>query len=119
MKQIGWIAIVGGVVLLEVATAPGQLSGQGWELKRSESSNRVQFTVKRWLHGSSWTNGNAVPLTDFRGFSLDMLNHAGPAKFEYVQDAGRLLCQGRFAWGRGSGNFTFKADPKLANELKR
>ena len=60
-----------------------------------------------------------MSLANFRGFSPDMLDHSGPARFEYVQDAGTLKCEGRFTWGRGSGSFTVTPNPAFATELNR
>ena len=120
MKEFGWFAVIAGAVVLEIATAPGTaLSGDAWKLSRSGSPGMVHFTIERSRHWSHSVNGSDVPLANFHGFSLDMLDHSGPAKFEYVQDAGRLQCQGKFAWGRGSGNFTLTPNPSYVAELDR
>src|SRR5579863_9132149 len=98
------IVIVSGA-LVAVLIATGQVSldsRQEWKLKRSDSPGMVHFTVERWKPGSHWTNSTDVPFADFRGLSRDTLEQGGPAKFEYVQDAGRLLCQGDFSWSHGS-----------------
>src|SRR5436190_2592218 len=39
--------------------------------------------------------------------------------FEYVHDAGTLVCKGGFTWGRGSGSFRFQPDPRYTAELKK
>ena len=36
-----------------------------------------------------------------------------------MQDPGRLLCEGRFSFGRGSGTFTFAPNPEFVAALKR
>ncbi len=118
MKEFGWFAVIAGAVMLEVLTAPGTpLSGQGWKLSRSGAPGKVHFTMERRRPGNREINSSDVPLANFRGFSLDMLDHSGPAKFEYVHDAGSLLCEGRIAWGRGSGSFTLKPNPAFVSEL--
>ena len=93
----------------------------GWQLHPSLSLNQVHFVVR---HSNGWTvfpavtvSGRDVPLDRFRGFSLSMLASPGPAKFEYVADAGRLLCEGRFLMGAGSGSYTFVADPAFVSAL--
>ena len=48
-----------------------------------------------------------------------MLASPGPAKFEYVADAGRLICEGRFLMGAGSGSYTFAADPAFVSALQQ
>ena len=120
MKELGWFAVIAGAVIFEVLTAPGTaLSGHAWKLSRSSQSGMVHFTVERSRPGSRSVNGSDVPLANFRGFSLDMLGHSRPARFEYVQDAGRLVCQGKFLWGRGSGSFTVAPNPEFVAELNR
>ncbi len=76
----------------------------GWQLHPSLSLNQVHFVVRHSNGFDNWTSGRDVPLDRFRGFSLSMLASPGPAKFEYVADAGRLLCEGRFLMGAGIGN---------------
>jgi hypothetical protein len=67
----------------------------------------------------NWISGRDVPFDRFRGFSLSMLASAGPAKFEFVADAGRLLCEGRFLMGSGSGSYTLAADPAFVTALQQ
>jgi hypothetical protein len=90
----------------------------GWQLQPSLSLNQVHFVVRHSNGFDNWTSGRDVPLDRFRGFSLSMLASPGPAKFEYVADAGRLLCEGRFLMGSGSGSYTFVADPAFVSALR-
>jgi hypothetical protein len=120
MRDFGWFIIIAGAVILEVVTAPGtSLSGQSWKLSRSGAPGMVHFTVERSRAGSRSVNGSDVPIANFRGFSVEKLDHSGPLQFEYVQDAGRLSCQGRVSWGRASGNFTLSPNPDFVAELNR
>ena len=90
-----------------------------WRMTPSLSVNHVHFTVRHSnIHGN-WSNSRDVPLDRFRGFSLAMLASPGPAKFEYVADAGRLLCEGRFLVGTGSGSYTFTRDPAFVAALQQ
>ena len=81
-----------GVALLAVLMATGQQSGelrQEWKLKSSDAPGMVHFTVERWKPGNHWSNSTDVRVANFRGLSRDTIEHGGPAKFQYVQDAGR------------------------------
>jgi hypothetical protein len=90
-----------------------------WRITPSLSVNQVHFIVRHSSVHGDWTSGRDVPLDRFRGFSLAMLASPGPAKFEYVTDAGRLLCEGRFSLGTGSGNYTFTPDPGFVSALRQ
>ncbi len=100
------VAILGCLVAVLIAT--GQEPRQEWTLKNSGSPGKVQFTVERRKNGSSWSNSNEVPIARFHGLSRDMIERGGPARFEYVHDAGSLVCEGTFTWNRGSGTYTFE-----------
>jgi hypothetical protein len=75
--------------------------------------------VRRTTASGNSSNSRDVPLDNFRGFSLGMLASPGPAKFEFVGDAGRLLCEGRFMMGTGSGSYTFVPDRAFAAALEQ
>jgi hypothetical protein len=106
--------LAGGVVLAFTEDGNAQ-----WRMTPSLSVNRVHFTVRHSNGFNNWTNGRDVPLDNLRGFSLSMLASSGPAKFEYVGDAGRLLCEGRFLLGTGSGSYTFAADRAFVSALQQ
>jgi len=111
------IVIAGALLAGWIAT--GQESRQEWRLKRADSPDMVQFTVERWKVGSHWSNSNDVPLSRFRGLTAETFDRGGRVTFEYVQDAGRLICQGDFSWRRGSGTFQFEPNPQFGEELRR
>ena len=90
-----------------------------WQITPSLSVNSVHFTVRHSNIFGNSTHGSDVPLDNFRGFSLAMLASPGPAKFEYVGDAGRLLCEGRFLLGTGSGTYTFQPDRAFVSALQQ
>ncbi len=112
------LASIAGGVLLLVLVAAGQEPRQEWQIKPSDSSGRVQLRIERWKPGSHWSNSNDVRLSDFRGLSRNTIENGGSARFEYFQDAGRLVCEGRFSFGRGSGTFTYVPNPEFAANLK-
>src|SRR5918997_781016 len=90
-----------------------------WRMKRSDNSGKVHFTIERSRPGSRWNSSSDVPLDHFRGLSLAALEGSGPAKFEFVRDAARLMCTGQFANGRGIGTFQLVANPQYASDLQR
>ena len=120
MKEFGWFAVIAGAVIFEALTAPGTaLNGQGWKLSRSSSPGMVHFTIERSRPGNRSVNSSDVPLANFRGFSLDVLDHSGPAKFTYSEDAADLQCEGKFGWGRGAGGFTLTPNAAFVGELNK
>jgi hypothetical protein len=120
MREFAWFAVIAGAVILEALTAPGSSrSGLSWELSRSGSPGMVHFTMERSRPGQREVDSTDMPLSRFRGFSLEMLDRSGPAKFTFEQDAGTLQCEGRYAWGRGSGSFTLTPNAAYVSELNR
>jgi len=106
--------MAGGVMLAFTENWDAQ-----WRMTPSLSVNHVHFTVRHSNGFNNWTNGRDVPVDNLRGFSLSMLASPGSAKFEYVGDAGRLLCEGRFLLGAGSGSYTFAGDPAFVSALQQ
>lgn len=120
MKESSDVMIVAGALLAAAIFATGQDSSHEWKMRWSGSPDKVHFTVERHQGNGHWSSSSDVPLANFRGLSRDTLNHGGSAKFEYVQDAGRLLCKGSFSlWSRGSGSFTFAPNPGFVAELEK
>ena len=113
------IMIVVGALLGAAILATGQQTGNEWKLRYAGDSDRVHFSVDRYTRNSHYAFVQDVPLSRFRGFSLSMLDRGGPAKFEYVSDAGKLECKGSFSWSRGSGTFTFVPSPEFAAEMTK
>jgi hypothetical protein len=118
MRYVSALIVVSAALLGAVALI-GQEPGQSWRLKKSDSSDMVRFTVERREANNRWSNSTDVPLTRFRGFSTGLFENGGPARFEYVQDAGKLVCEGSFSMGSGSGKFTFVADAGFRAELNK
>jgi hypothetical protein len=111
--------MVAGGILFGVVMAIGQESRKEWVLKTSDVPDMLQFTVRRFKPGSTWTNSNTVPRSRFQGLSIDTLEHGGKAAFDYVTDAGALRCSGSFTWGRGSGDYTFVPNRQFVSELRK
>lgn len=112
------LLIGAGAVLSACFMLPGQDGRQEWSLSRYDG-NTVRLSINRWNPGSRTQFSTDVPVSRFRGLSAALFNGGGSAKFDYVQDAGRIVCEGRFSFGRGSGTFTVAADPGFLSELKK
>ena len=112
-------AAIVGVMAAATLLAFSQDWDAQWRISPSLSVDKVHFTVRHSNVFGNSIRGSDVPLDNFRGFSLSMLASPGPAKFEYVGDAGRLLCEGRFLVGTGSGSYTFAADPAFVSALQQ
>ena len=92
----------------------------GWRLTRDSSSSTVQFSlISRDDNGSNRMNTEGVPLSKLSGFSLSQLDHDGSVKFEYIRDAGRIVCEGTVADGRASGPFDVALDPSFVSALQK
>jgi hypothetical protein len=115
ISAVGW-----GAVVLAALVAVGQGAHQNWELRRGGGFDGVRFTVRRFEPGRGrWTSSSTVPFARFHGLSPDTIDHGGKARFEYVQDPGKLVCQGSFSWGSGAGSFTFVPNPQFVSELQK
>lgn len=112
-------AAIVGVMAAATLLAFSEDWGAQWRITPSLSVNKVHLTVRALNRHGEWSNSRDVPLDRFRGFSLSMLASPGPAKFEYVADAGRLICEGRFLLGTGSGSYTFAADQAFVAALQK
>jgi hypothetical protein len=112
LASVGVMAGATLLVLVDDGDAP-------WRITPSASVNSVHFRVRHSTVRGDWIHSRDVSLDHFRGFSLSMLASPGPAKFEYVGDAGRLKCEGRFLLGAGSGSYTFAADPAFVAVLRQ
>lgn len=108
----------GGAILLAALLLPGQDGRHEWEISRY-NGNTVRFTIERWKPGHHNRSTSDVPVDRFRGLTA-AFDHRGAVKFEYVQDAGRLICEGRISsFGSGAGTFTFAPNPDFTAELGR
>lgn len=111
--------IIAGIVMIGARFAPAEISSHTWRLTSGGNWGQLRFTIERSKIGSRWSNSSHVPLDHFRGLAQETIDRGGAAKFEYVHDAGRLLCEGHFLFGRGSGTYTFTANPDFASRLRR
>ena len=107
--------IVLGALLLAVLMA-GQESRNEWRVTYSRNPDMVHFEIQRSSPGNRNSYSSDVPLSAFRGLNP---GESGPAKFEYIADAGTFVCQGRFSFGAGSGSYTFQPNPRFVADLQQ
>src|SRR6185369_5076382 len=115
LAALASVGVMAGATLMVLVGDPEAQ----WRITPALSTSKVFFTIRRTNGFDNWMSRNIVDVDKFRGFSLAMLASPGPAKFEYVTDAGRLLCEGRFSLGTGSGNYTFTPDPGFIAALRQ
>jgi hypothetical protein len=90
-----------------------------WRVKPSDDPGKIHFSVERLKPGSHWNMSSDMPLDQFRGLTRETVEKGGKAKFEYVRDAGRLVCEGYFKNGYGIGAFEFIQNTQYSDELQR
>ena len=116
--KVGMSVCVVLAMLAVAQTGDGKYEDE-WRMKRSGNSGKVHVTLERSRPGSRWMHSSDMPLEHFRGFSVAALDSSGPARFEFVRDAGRLVCTGQFTNCRGIGTFVLVGNPQYASELQR
>jgi hypothetical protein len=90
-----------------------------WRITPADDSGMVRFSIDRVKPGSQWSMSSDRSVADFRGLSMRTVDSSGKAKFEYVRDAGRLVCEGYFKNGVGIGAFEFIPDLEYARKLQK
>ena len=90
-----------------------------WRITPANDSGMVRFSIDRVKPGSQWSMSSDRPVAEFRGLSMQTVDSSGKAKFEYVRDAGRLVCEGYFKNGVGIGAFEFIPDTEYVRELQK
>jgi hypothetical protein len=114
MKNSSETTIVIGAVVLAALMA-AQAHRTGWNVSYSDTPGMVHFGIEWSKPGSHSSHSSDVPLSAFRGLNP---GQSGPAKFEYVADAGTFACEGRFSFGVGSGTYKFQPNQRYAAELQ-
>jgi hypothetical protein len=109
------VAMLAGLM----AFAPLQAWDEEWRMKSSGNPGKVHFTIERTRPGSRWVNSSDVSLERFRGLPANGPASSGPANFEFIGDAGRLICKGHFSNGRGIGTYEFVRNTEFGAALLR
>ena len=88
-NQEAALVLLGGILLAVIAI--GQEKRQEWTLKPGRTPGNLHLSIEMHKPRQHWTHSTDVPADRFAGLSPDPFSHTGPAKFEYVQDAGKFL----------------------------
>jgi hypothetical protein len=113
-SALGW-----GGAALAAMVALGLGPHQDWKLRRN-GQDTMYLTVRRFTPGhGKWESGANVPFSHLRGLPPETVDGGGTARFEYMEDAGKLVCRGSFSWGRGEGSFDFFPNAQFRSELKK
>jgi beta-lactamase regulating signal transducer with metallopeptidase domain len=105
---------------ISLPQAQDEVSRHEWKITRSDSSSsKVNLALIIRYDDGDRMNTQDVPLSSLRGFSLSILDHDGPVKFEYVRNAGTILCEGVVSGGRAFGPFTIALDPAYVSAVQK
>jgi hypothetical protein len=105
-------------VLCFVPALLAQTKGQWWVEKHNEGAQlSFQYASSTGgdSHSSNWSNTDDPATLGIAG----ILNQQGHVTFDIARPAGTFRCEGWMANGKGSGHFTFSANPQFAAELEK
>src|SRR5262249_48666773 len=97
-------------------------TGGEWLIEPADHSGMVRLTIRYGdrRHEDSWNSQDDVPMTELSGLAAaDMGGSGATVHFKIVRAAGTLTCEGWFDAGKGSGHFTYAANPDFVTELGR
>ncbi len=120
----GRLAIAACVLVAIVAyAAPNDFTGH-WFIEPSDKTGELQIGLRYERHtGTSNYNSTHswdAPLSSAVGLTQAVLDSNGAhGQFRLVRDAGTFICDGWFNAGKGTGTFTFEANPQFAKELEK
>jgi hypothetical protein len=115
--------IFAALVLFPLCAAAGVDKGTAttagtWALDSTDEPGKVQLTLQGSGHGDHFNTSSPWLLADLRG-----LDWAGAPKhdvhFTIQRDAGSIDCEGFVQAQRGSGLFTFTANPHYVAEMTK
>jgi hypothetical protein len=111
------------LALILSAPAVAQIPTDGqWMIEPGETSGMVRLTIRfnEGRHSENWYSENDVPTSELAGLAAAEMNGSGvTVHFKVVRDAGTLTCEGWFNGGKGSGHFTYAANPDFTAALAR
>ena len=93
-----------------------------WLIDPGEHAGMVRLTIRygERRYENSWNSQDDVPMSEFVGLSAaDMGGSGATVHFKIVRSAGTLDCEGWFDGGKGSGHFTYLANPDFVTGLSR
>ena len=117
------VAAVALLLTIAAVASPSAYSGQ-WFIGPSDTSGDVQVELRYSRHTatSNWNTNQSwdAPMAALQGLTPAVLDSSGShGQFRLVRDAGTFVCDGWFSGGKGSGTFTFEANPQFVAELHK
>ena len=92
-----------------------------WSIERGSTPEVVKLELLKRDGGSRHqTTRSDFPLRDLKGLTRAQMDSLrSTVKFEIARDTGKLLCEGSFVLGTGSGNFTFQPNPDFVAAMTK
>lgn len=123
-KILSRMVIAAAIVMTVAASAASSPFTGQWYVEPSSKAGEIHVTLRYERH---WDGGNSNSIQSFDtttdkavGLTPATMEANGThAQFKLVRDAGTFVCDGWFAGGKGSGSYSFEADPKFAAELEK
>jgi hypothetical protein len=111
------VIVIGSYVIVAQSVVTGE-----WRADTRNDSEKndgkIQFNFERRSAGGHHNqSGFPIALDELQGLSRDQLQNA-KVSFRLVREAGTIECVGTFSEGRGSGTFTFTADPAYLDAMR-
>jgi hypothetical protein len=90
-----------------------------WNASLNKDSSKIQLNLeRRTQRGGRNQMGQSYDFAELQGLSREQALNGGPVKFSLVREAGRIDCEGTFQNGKGSGTFSFTANPTFISAMK-
>jgi hypothetical protein len=100
--------------VLAQSTTTGQ-----WSASLNKDNSKVHLNLeRRTQRGGRSQMGESYDFAELQGLNREQALSGGPVRFSLVREAGRIDCEGTFQNGKGSGTFTFTANPAFVSAMK-
>ncbi len=125
LVTLGVLAVVAAPAGAGTTVEPASsVSGGEWSVDGRDPGDHVHLTlVREWGSGGNrnrWSSTTDVERDQLIGITPSRwASGNGPVSFRIVRDAGRFVCEGRMANGKGSGDFTFEPDAGYRAKLEQ
>jgi hypothetical protein len=110
---------------LALVAAPGAaarqhaVTGEWRASTKSDEPDKIQLSFERRSErGGRNQMGQSYDYAELRGLTREQAARGGAVKFSLVREAGNIECEGSFQNGRGSGTFSFTANPNFVAAMR-
>jgi hypothetical protein len=107
------IIVVGSYVIVAQTAVNGTWKADS----RREKDGKIYISFERRTERGQNQNGSNFDYSDLQGISRDQAQN-GKVSFRLVREAGTIECEGTFIDGKGSGTFTFTANPSFVDAMR-